>query len=231
MTYVKIIFLLILAALSACGKHDASNSSFIRPSQKTSGDASSIFLDIKTGNVTDFASKLSAVSDINAVYDDGNTLLTFATEQNKPAIVKILIENGADPGIANKGGVNSLDIARQNNYLAIWLMLDPTKQAEEQEKLFTAVLNNKVGDLRKSLQSGVDPNFVHSTGETPLTQAVKLKNKGIGSIRELGKWVDANGVTTTNLELPNAEGKTPYQVAVEMNESKVLAEFKKLGFP
>lgn len=238
MTYAKFIFLLALLVVSACGKHEADNSSFIRPSQKTAGDASNIFSDIKTDKMVDFKEKLNKITDINVVYDDGNTLLTYATKENKVEFVKLLIENGADTTVTDSDGQTALDIAvaKADEGTAIKLIIDPSLQPEEQEKLFNFVLKNKVGDVKKKLQAGVDPNFVHASGETPFTQAVQLKNAngkyvGVGLIRTFTTTKNAEGLSYVNYEMPNAAGLTGYQIAVQMNEASILTEFKKLGYP
>lgn len=47
--------------------------------------------------------------DINAVNDNGNTALHMAAFNNRPEMVKYLLEHGADPSLRNKDGVFSGD--------------------------------------------------------------------------------------------------------------------------
>lgn len=83
---------------------------------------------------------------VDPVSNFGFTPLFTATQYNNPEVVRVLLENGADPNKAAHDGVNPLMMAAKNGYLAI---------------------------LEALIAKGADVNFSENFGCTPLVLAAK----------------------------------------------------------
>ena len=65
---------------------------------------------------------------INHANEDGNTALIIAANKNNKEMVKLLLENGADPSIKNKYGKTALDIANEKGNQEIIKILSDSQQ-------------------------------------------------------------------------------------------------------
>jgi len=63
-------------------------------------------------------------ADINAVDDQGHTALMNAVVNDKPELVRLMLERGADPGIRNHEGQSALDWAQDLGIVDIVDMLE-----------------------------------------------------------------------------------------------------------
>ena len=115
--------------------------------------------------------------DINAQASDGNTALMIASVNNKPDIVKFLLEHGADPNIKNDAGNTALYLlgAPSANKQILELLLSHdanpnVKMAGGKTPLFLATMRyNADPDLVKLLlDSGADRSIPDNAGITPL---------------------------------------------------------------
>lgn len=60
---------------------------------------------------------------LNQKFDKGKTYLIFATQMNNQAVVKMLLEKGADPGQKDADGKSPLDYADENKFADVYEML------------------------------------------------------------------------------------------------------------
>ena len=60
---------------------------------------------------------------VNCVGPSGWTPLFYAVRSNQIEVVKILLENGADPTVRDKDGNTILDIAIQKNHMELFTLL------------------------------------------------------------------------------------------------------------
>jgi ankyrin repeat protein len=218
------LFILLFLFLAACGKHDSSNSSFTETNQVDTGPKAStpeakLLIAIDQNNKTDFDTQVVLVTDINAPLSNGETFLIHAIKQAKPFFVEALLEHGADPMLADKSGNTPLAAAQASGSTEILLILDHDNQlAEQQNILFDAVTNKDVDLMLQLLAAGVNPNFIHASGETPLTQAIIVSS--LNTLRQLSGWIDPEGKTSTNVNMANASGKMPLTLAKEIDATQ-----------
>lgn len=229
----KIILGIVLTSLIACGKHETQNFGFTNNKTASQGSQPTtvddfLMLYIDTSDRTGFEKTLDEGADINLVLKNGRPLLVHATVSNNPLFVSILVRRGADLTLADGAGKTALQHALELKKNRIVMILDPTQQQIKQQELFQAITDEDVDAVDRGLKAGADPNFVHESGETPLTQSIQIK--AIGVFRTVARWQDPElGVTGTDVNLPNAAGVTPLKLATEKNYKNFITDLKKLN--
>jgi len=107
-----------------------------------------------------------------------NYNIITAVKHNKPKIVKLLLENGADPNVEDEGRT-LLSIAALNNEMLRLLLekgADPNiKDDNGATPIIYAVYSRKIDNVKLLLDHHADPNVEDEDGETPLIIA-KLNN-------------------------------------------------------
>jgi len=230
---MKAFLFVSLLFVIACGKHSTDNFGYTKKVIAAEGDkpetpADFMKLAIDQKDLPAFQKLLDDGIDVNVVLKEGSTPLIYATLADNAKFVYMLIQKGADLTLVDANGKTALDHALAQKRDRIALLLDPPKMAEFQNELFAGVLDENVDIVNAKLLAGTDPNFLHESGESPLTQAVLLKS--IGLVRTIAKWKDTDlGVTMTDVNLPNANGQKPLAIALEKKFTAIANELKKLN--
>jgi ankyrin repeat protein len=155
----------------------------------------------KVGNVGDVRTQLNAEDNIiNAHYHDrrrefGSTPLHVACRNNQVDIIRILLENGADP--------NSVDDFGQTPLIELMLMdTDNTN------------INNDVSvAIELLLEHGADINAKDDENDTALMYAVHAKKKTA---------VDVLLANYPDLHLVDGRGRTVLQIAQEKGDGDIV---------
>ncbi|MBY0315135.1 MAG: hypothetical protein K2Q26_06425 [Bdellovibrionales bacterium] len=227
---MKIALTVFLFFVAACGKHSSVNSAFLDNSNSFQGnqnktDEEKLIMAIDVGNEAAFDGFLADVDDLNRLLTNGRTYLIHATIQNRARFVWKLLQKGADVSVLDSLGKTAIDHAQDNPKM--WNLLDSDRQKEQQENFFTAVENEDTLGLQKMLEEQVNPNFLHASGQTPLTRAVQLKSLPV--VRTISRWKDKDGINTIDLALPNGAGESALGIAKEKNIKKIIDELVKNG--
>lgn len=222
----SLFFALVCLFFTACGKHESENFGFIKTEVAEKDDAidspaEKIKVSIDTGDREAFEALLNENIDVNIVLEEGQTALIYATIEGRDYFVFLLMKKGADTTLIDSSGQTALQYAVKLERVRIQLLLDPSQQAALQEKLIETITNDSdevFMEVSQLLAEGADPNFVHATGETPLTLAIQVLSN---SATALINWRDEGfEITATNLNLPNAAGLKPLAVAKTHSKQK-----------
>ena len=120
--------------------------------------------------------------DQNLKDDDGETPLCCAIETDIGAIVKLLLEAGADPNQPGIAGLSPLSLAiekQQTHAVKVIIECDRTKLDLNSSGITPLSRAARLGNdeiVRLLLKNGADPNSLDLSGTTPLTSAV-IANK------------------------------------------------------
>jgi hypothetical protein len=186
---------------------------------KASTPEAKLLIAIDQNNKAEFDVQLPLIADINAPLATGETFLIHAIKLKKVYFVDALIRHGANTQLADKDGNTPLTAAQSAGNPEILLLIDHDNQLfEQQNKLFDAVAIKDVDQMLKLLTAGVSPNFVHASGETPLTKIIMVSS--LNTFNQLVDWRDPAGLTTVDINMVNAAGKTPLALARETDGTK-----------
>lgn len=151
--------------------------------------------------------------DINARDNNGNTALILAAQMGRSDIVKILLDEGANPIASNKDGKRALDFSREREkkgvasessiYIgeAIKKLIDKLFDAAQMSPEF-AKDASKI--IVKIYNLGFDMNQKDKRGNTPLMHVVARNNQELAKVL-LGLGADLN--------VKNNYNETPADVA------------------
>ena len=159
-----------------------------------------------------------------AVLPGGSPLLD-ATKRGDVAAVRSLLEDGADPNLAQGDGLTALHVAAEEGYLEIAkLLIDAGAKVEVKTRigdytpLHLASRSGQAEVVRALLEAGADAAAVTTTtGVTPLHLAAKAMN-GAETVRvllEYGALVDAR---------ENAAGQTALMFAASYGRTAAVRE-------
>src|SRR5215831_4684112 len=118
----------------------------------------------------------------------GATPLMHAAFEGNPASMKLLLEAGADPNLANYTGASALlwaadDLAKVQLLLAHGAKPDTRTSEGTTPLIAAAAFRGCTPVLKALLDAGADPNAANRDGSTPLVQAASIAD--IGAMRFL----------------------------------------------
>lgn len=125
---------------------------------------------------------------INTRNNEGNTPLNVAIKQGNDALVRQLVQQGADPNIRDNEGNTPLNVAikRGGNFSAVMLLLqggaDPNIRDNEGNTPLNVAVKRYYGYdtvVKLLLQHGADPNIRDNEGNTPLAVATRRNRTDI----------------------------------------------------
>jgi cytohesin len=161
---------------------------------------------------------------------DGQTPLAVAVGQRDKEMARFLLDNGADPNLADLKGVSPLCIAvRHNDRAMVDLLLGrgadvnrPAQASYDISALHVAVQhdNPDLTLIRTLLAKGAEPNAKDKDGITPLHVAAFRNLKDVVELLVLNK-ADINAKTN--------DGKTPMDLAAKNGNFEVVEYLKNLG--
>lgn len=120
------------------------------------------------------------VSMLGTDYYSGWTPLMLAAFRNEPVIVDLLLDAGADPGLADARGRTAIVIASQGGCTACIARIvtaggavDARWGAQRSSALHDAVLMQDVGTVAALLEAGAEVDAEDGYGATPLQYSVR----------------------------------------------------------
>ena len=154
--------------------------------------------------------KILHQDDVERRFKDGETALMRATAQGRLSIVKLLLEQGADPEATDSGHLTALHRAAQQGYEDVaQLLIDfgadiSALDVEGKTALWHAIVNRKAGMAALLLNSNSDPQCTDKFGETLLHHACRnLYTEGMQLLLEAG----------ADPEIPDRYGETALHIA------------------
>jgi len=149
---------------------------------------------------------------VNATSSNGSTPLHYAAYNGHTDVVKLLLENGADPSIKDNTGKTAADIARERGRIEIANMIENIME------LFEALKKGDIPKAEKLLVNLRVPNARDKNGVSLLHWATFIGHAGI--VRSLiEKGADVN--------IKDWNGKTPLHYAARIGDAiiaKLLLE-------
>ena len=164
-----------------------------------------------TSTMGGYTSSTAGMEKQLASYSGGTALFVAVRQQNKD-LVKLLLENGADPNVKNNGGATVLHAAAETGALEIVKLLTDKKRTKidivddrQNSALLYAVTNKRHEVVEHLVKAGADPKSVNRQGQTFLHIAVHNADKKMVDFF-LGQGVDVNAA--------NNQGRTALDMAV-----------------
>ncbi|MBQ3024181.1 MAG: ankyrin repeat domain-containing protein [Spirochaetaceae bacterium] len=118
----------------------------------------------------------------------GNALFWCVESQkndynSKLSIVKLLLDNNTEPEGKNENKLDTIGIAKQRNYKEIVELFEKCKEERiskfDEYALLDAIQNQDLDNVKKCLETKVNPNSLLPNGESLLNYAVSVQNYGI----------------------------------------------------
>jgi ankyrin repeat protein len=221
------VFLLVL--LTACGKHESSGSSFVRPQNEIfEGTKNAIDEAITADDPKALGAILAGGVDVNSTLEGGQTLLIKAAVNGSVRVVHLLLRKGADVKRTDAEGKTARERASEKGVQRVLVLLDPTEQEKVRAEL-VALINEPGRNITATLNKGADPNFIdtQNNGESPLTLAIEKGNERAAKI--LAKWRDSFEVTNIDVNFANQGGMRPLAKARVKNLSAIVSLLESLG--
>lgn len=161
---------------------------------------------------------------------DRKTALLYATEKGNTAIVKALLDVGADVMIADKSGRTALDIAIQEGYTDIIRLLEgagavaPEGAAQfSEEALLGAAKQGNLDVLRSALSAGISPNASElEKGRNPNCKTALMFAAERGHLDAVQVLLSAGAEVNLGDRPGKKLGKTPLMYAAETNHVEII---------
>ncbi|KAI8626193.1 ankyrin [Xylariaceae sp. FL1651] len=159
---------------------------------------------------------------------DGGTPLSFTIEASNVAMVRILLDSGANPNLQAADGCTPLYLAaKASNVAVVRILLDsganPNLQAADGcTPLYLAAKASNVAVVRILLDSGANPNLQVADGCTPLLAAalaLEYNYKGAPAQRTVELILQSTMLDTVNVR--NRVGRSPLCSAMEAGNCEV----------
>lgn len=172
---------------------------------------------VSTGNKKLAEKLLAAGSEVNA--QSAYTTPLLAANSNVE-LLKLLLDNKADPNLAPQNGLTPLEnSAKQNNLEAVRLLLDSGAKPDSSgligrdSALHYAASNGNYEISRMLLSKGADANSRGARGRSPLHSAIgTIKNIDNNRINVIKALIEFGG----KLDATDSQGQTPFQLAQQI---------------
>ncbi|XP_045461654.1 serine/threonine-protein kinase TNNI3K-like [Harmonia axyridis] len=164
---------------------------------------------------------LKTGSDVNIQDDKGLTALHIAAKDKNYVIVDILLDYGADTSMKDLKGNTALHVASSKGSSAITdILLNHSPEINAQNlfgetPLHLACKYNYREVVEVLLGRGAVVDIRDICGETSLHYSVRESNKDI---------VDILFRYSANISVPNEEGLTPFDIAVQKNDDLMIRQ-------
>lgn len=165
---------------------------------------SDIFMAVRNGDEAQVRALVQNKEQANLRNPQGATLLMIAAQHASPAIVKYLLEQGADPKAANPlgatplhwiGGEGKAYAAKVEALLSHGADPNATSNLGRTPLTITAATHGNAAALRLLLAKGADPKKVDATGDGPLGNAATSADTEMVSILiEAGANIEERGI-------------------------------------
>lgn len=215
--------------MGGCGTHESTSTGLLKSGNIFAGNREKLAQDIETGNLSAIENYLAAGGSVDTRLENGRTLLIHATVQNQLKIVKVLLRAGANVLITDSEGSTALDHAVRVGNKRAQSLLDPDIKNELQSRLVKAVQRGRRQMIDSVLADGADPNFTDSelNGESPLTFTIYKQSRL--AFLALIEWEDPLGISNTDVNFRNVEGKTPLAIAIGLGLQEISEYLRSRG--
>ena len=175
-------------------------------------ELSIVFAAAGNGNIQTIKKFITNKTNANCQNQYKTSILLKSVFYNQIAVVRYLINKGADINKTDIGGMSPLAAAVKNNYtkLAIYLL---SKGADIDMHYFTVIKNNNIEILKTLLNSGLNINTTNEDKTPLLSKAIMW-----GSYKT-AKFLLENGA---QVNLPNRYGKTPLMYAAHFKRVEMV---------
>lgn len=187
-----------------------------------SQNKNSLYNKILQGDATALGQYIEAGFDVNAKKYDGS-LLSKVVILNKHSMAETLLNNGADPNLADSHSITPLmDAGFFSKPVIVKLLLDRGANVSLRDVWGDNAVSHAVGGNPENLyllvMKGADVNNVNLNKETPLTKAVDyhIKTKcgyvAVATLLSLG----------ANADYTNGDGLTPRMMAEKAGDMNLI---------
>ena len=109
-----------------------------RPKEKSTEGVRALFYAIEKNNLV-YAQKVLAMNfDPNLAHDNGYTPLAYAAMKGNPAMIEVLLRNGADPALPTREGDTAVELALRMGYNEVADLLKQARRAATEMSLAAA---------------------------------------------------------------------------------------------
>ncbi|CAI9736520.1 repeat and SOCS box 3 isoform X2 [Octopus vulgaris] len=188
-----------------------------------------LLLSSEKGYIECTNSLIKAGADIDCQNSSGETPLILATKENKPDIIKALIEAKCDCYMTAKSGNAAIHIAAQKDLLQCFqILLDNgvdinTRDPGQNTPLIISSHSECIEDM---LEAGLDLNILDNEYRTPLWYA--LYSGRFEAVESLLKYT--SHVASFNCPAHAPETSCPVKLAFLKGAKKVIKQFILIGF-
>ena len=177
-----------------------------------------LFAAIRRNDLTETRRILASEIDVNAANQFDETPLMHAALHASPEVLKWLLDEGADPNLANHAGATPLmrataDLRKVRVLIEAGAHVDQRSQMGRTALLIAARRPGAVGTVKELLAAGADPNVEDERGVTPLMEAARA-----GDVESLRILVEAG----VKINETRNNGRTALIAAVRSREQEAV---------
>ena len=212
------IYLLSLTILSGCSKNEAEYYGYVKKEdglQKKElilSPSELISSAIRNDDWPTIEQQLNQGLSPNTILDSGRTLLNESVLWDRVEIFKKLLDFQANPSLKDPSGFDTLQMCEDKiNFLII---LDPSLRPTFENEFFGYLESEDTDELKRMLEQNFNPNFLLTTGETPLVYSVV--NNYENNVRLL-----INPSFKVDLNARDSTGKSALAWAKDLNLTRI----------